>query len=488
MKAYKLVSFALVFYFLIPYLLFLSFLDFNFSVDPQEFFWSFKNSFTQSILAATLVTALSVPLSLGLFHFKGQTYNIFKKLLLVPQILPSFFSILIAFSIWKPFPMGSVGITFVFTLVHLGFAVVLIHAAICEKMGSFPIVGKVFGVKKLKFIIQIFFPVIVKDLISCFLLIFIFCFSSFAIPLVAGGGRDTNIEVLVFEKIYVSQNWSAAWSISVFQGLFLTFLSLLLARDTGETKREFLYSSYLKSDFGFAAIVVYLGVYFGGYTVGLLQALPEFSKVSQFYGDLIQATFNSLSLFFVYGLLSVLMLFVWLFDFANRQKLNFARNLIAASTMLVGFSFYLFFPQSGTWDYFKIPVAMSILVFPVLFKSFLERPLLDLKEQVLTAKVYGLSNFKIVVTVILPQLGAPIAIWFSFLAIWFLSDFATLKALGTQTQTLGLMAQTFLTSYRLSLAYFMSVYIILIWLIVLAVTFLVKGVLRVAHQKFKFEF
>ena len=488
MKAYKLVSYALVFYLLVPYFLFLSFFDFNFNVDLQELLWAFKNSFTQSFLAATFVTSLSVPLSLGLFQFKGRSYETFKKLLLVPQILPSFFSILIAFSIWKPFPLGSVGITFVFTLVHLGFAVVLIHTATRERMGPYPIVAKVFALSRWKFLTKIYFPLIRKDLIACFLLIFIFCFSSFAIPLVAGGGRDTNIEVLVFEKIYISQKWSMAWTISVFQGLFLTFLSLLLVRNSNATKREFLFSQYLHSNFGFGFILIYLAVYFGGYAFGLLQALPDFLKVSLFYSELLTASFYSLSLFFVYVFITFTLVYFWLYDFANRQKLNFGRNLIAASTMMVGFSFYLYFPQSRGWDYFKIPLAMSILVFPVLFKSFLERPLLDLKDQVVTAKVFGISNFKIILKILLPQMSAAISIWFSFLTIWFLSDFATLRALGTQTQTLGLMAESFLTSYRISLAYLMSVYILLVWMMVLVLGFVVKGALRVTYQKFEFKF
>ena len=128
---------------------------------------------------------------------------------------------------------------------------------------------------------------------------------------------------------------------------------------------------------------------------------------------------------------------------------------------------------------------MSILVFPVLFKSFLEKPLIDLKDQVITAQVFGISTHQIVIQVLLRRIQRPIMVWFSFLSIWFLSDFAVLKALGTQTETLGLMAQGFLSGYRLSFAYLLSVYILLVWVVVLALGYFFKEVVRVAHKKFE---
>lgn len=486
--SFHLLNFSLVFYFLIPYVLFFRFFDLTTELDWQEVGWAFKNSFLQSFSTAFLVTACSLPLSGGLFLISPRFYDPVKKLLLLPQILPTIFSILIAFSIWKPFPLGSVGIAFVFTLVHLGFAVVFMHTASVERLRSFPAVAEIYGVGRWVFFRKIFLPILKGDLFSCFLMVFIFCFSSFSIPLVAGGGRGTNLEVLVFEKIFINQNWSSAWSIGVLQSLFLTAMSLLLLRPKAVGKQEFTGGEYLKSGWGYVGVAIYLFIYLAGYGLGVVQALPEVSSFGSFSADIGLATFNTIKFFLLYLLLSFILLYTWLYDFVQNLKLNFANHLIAASTMIVGFSFYLTFPSTSQWDFLKVPIAMSILVFPVLFKSFLEKPLLDLKDQVITARIFGISCHQIVVQILLRRIQTALAVWFAFLSIWFLSDFAVLRALGTQTETLGLMAQGFLSGYRLSLAYLLSVYILLVWVVVLVLGYFAKEVMRVAHKKFKSSF
>lgn len=485
MKASKFLSYSIVFYFLIPYFLFFRFFSFTLNLDYAEWAWAFKNSMIQSFCAAGLIMLFSLPMSMGLFQLPSQFYDLTKKMLLLPQILPSIFSVLIAFSLWKPFPLGTVGISFIFLIVHLGFAVVFVHTATIEKLGSFPGVSEVFGLGHWKFLTKIFLPLLKGELLACFLMIFIFCFSSLSVPLVAGGGRDTNMEILVFEKIFINQDWSSAWTLGVFQSLFLSGLSLLLLRGTAQIKLEFLPSKYLHSNFGFAMVVIYLFLYLAGYGLGIAQSLPEINQFLTFFTEIWKATLNSLLFLVLYLALSLVLLYLWLYDFAQNYKFNFASHLIAASTMIVGFSFYLNFPLSREWDLLKLPLAMSILTFPVLFKSFLEKPLADLKDQVITAQVFGISNHQIVILILMKRIQRPLMVWFSFLAIWFLSDFAVSRALGTQTETLGLMAQGFLSGYRLSLAYLLSVYILLVWSFVLVLFYVGQEVLSVVDQKFR---
>lgn len=488
MKAFSFLRSFLVFYFLVPYLLFLRFFNLDLHLDGSELIWGFKNSFVQSALPALLVTVLAFFLSRGLFQLSGKFYEVVQKLLLLPQILPSIFSILIAFSIWKPFPLGTVGISFIFTLVYLGFATVFLHAATVEKIGSYGVISEIYGLGRFCFFRKVFFPILKQDLLSCFLMIFVFCFSSFSIPLVAGGGRDTNIEVLVYEKIFINQNWPAAWTIGVLQSLFLTGMSFLLLKQSHAVKQEFSYSNYLRSSGGYVALIIYLSIYLGGYFLGVFQALPELSKLLSFLGDIGYATLSSLKFLTFYIGISLGLLYLWLYDFTQNYRLNFANHFIAASTMLVGFAFYLTFPQSKEWDLIKIPFAMSILVFPVLFKSFLEKSVWDLKDQIITARVFGISPNAILWHVVLRRLQTPLMLWFSFLVIWFLSDFAVLRSMGTQTETLGLMTQSFLSGYRLSLAYLMSVYILIVWVVVLVGVYLLKEVLLVAYKKSKSSF
>ena len=128
---------------------------------------------------------------------------------------------------------------------------------------------------------------------------------------------------------------------------------------------------------------------------------------------------------------------------------------------------------------------MSILFFPSLFKLFLQRPIENLQAQLLISKMYGLSKPTIIFEIIFRQIPQKFYLWASLLTIWFVAEYALLKALGVQTPTLGLYSEGFLSSYRLPLSYFMSFYILLYWLLVMGFLFIFQKVLDVAYQKLK---
>ena len=92
-----------------------------------------------------------------------------------------------------------------------------------------------------------------------------------------------------------------------------------------------------------------------------------------------------------------------------------------------------------------------------------------------------------VVDVVLRQIKKPILLWMSFLVVWFLSDFAVQRALGNQSQTVGLLAEGFLSSYRLSLAYLISFYILVFWFVVVVVLYFILEVFHVIYKKFIFK-
>ncbi len=489
MKGFKLLTVCLVFYFLVPYLILFKFLNLNIQIDFSEALWAFKNSLYQSFISAFLVVFAGVPMSLGLFFFQKKWSQILQKLLLIPQILPSLFSALIGFTIWKPFPMGLTGIVLLFFLIHLGFTSVLLNTVTQEKLGSFALLSELYGIKKWRFFLKIYFPLLWQEILIIFLMVFIFCFSSFSIPLIAGGGKGTNLEVLIYEKIFINQNWSAALTLSLLQSLFLAVLSALLIRQKSSEKVEFHLSSYLKSSWGALIILIYLFMYLGGYGLGLSQSVSVLSDFQTYSLEFVAAALNSIYLFFGYlGLMSFLLL-LWILDYVLNLKINFARNLLSFSTVLVGFTFYLLFPQTKFADFFKVPLAMSFLFFPSLFKGFLEKPLLLLKNQIIVARLYQVSLSQIIFSVLMPQLKRPLATAYSFLVIWFLSDFAIMKSLGVQTSTLGQMAESFLSSYRLSHAYLVTLMILIFWAFILLISYFIYFVLRealnVSYKKFK---
>ena len=479
--------YGLVLYFIIPYILFLKFFQVHFQFDYRDFFWGFKNSIIQSGLTASFVTLLSVPLSLGLFRLSSKQLGVVRKLLLIPQILPALFSILIAFSIFKPFPMGTIGIVLVFSLVHLGYSVLKINLAIQEKLGSSCLIADVFGIGSIDFYKQIYFPLLKTDLLTNFVLIFTFCFSSFSIPLVAGGGLGTNLEVLIYEKIFIAQDWSTAWVYSGIQSLFIFFLSWFFLRKKEQAASSFVLTNRLISTWSLLFVLLYLALYLGGYLWGITHALSSLHQLAEFYSDLWQASWVSLKGLMLFLMFCFVLLFLLIFDLVGYRRHSFVSHLISPSTILVSFVFYLLFPQTAGFDTIKMVLAMSILFFPSLYKSFIERPLTQLQDQLLIAEVFGLSKMQMVVDVVLRQIKKPILLWMSFLIVWFLSDFAVQRALGNQSQTVGLLAEGFLSSYRLSLAYLISFYILVFWFVVVAVLYFILEVFHVIYKKFIFK-
>ena len=487
MKAFKncslFLSAVLLAYFLIPYFIFLRYFNLDFNFDYQELWWAFRNSSLQAFFAATIVTLLGIPLSLGLLTLTPRWSAVTRKLLLIPQVLPALFSILIAFSLLEPFPMGTVGIIIIFVFMHLGFAAVLLLAGTQEKLGPFALVSEIFAIRKVSFWSKVYFPLMRGHLLTTYVLIFIFCFASFSVPLVAGGGRGTNLEVLIYEKIFINQNWSIAWSLNLIQSVFIFILSFFILQTSKSSKVDFENSRFLKLKWGIAGLIIYLTLYGGGYLLGLIRSIGSISQLVEFAPELRQATLRSLSILLSFILASILLLVLWIYNLVLNGKQSGARHLLATSTILVGFSFYLIFPNSNAADYLKIVLAMTILYFPVLFRGFLEKPIEQLQSQILTAKIFRLSTSRIVFTIILSQMKRPLFLWLSFLMIWFLSDFAILKSLGIQNMTLGLMAASFLNGYRLSLAYLLSFYIILLWASLLGMFYFAMEVSHVTHSK-----
>ncbi len=467
MKAAKFVSFlfplGLVLFFLLPYILFLPFFTWHFQLEFSEFFWAAKNSIIQAGAAAGLSVIIGSFLSFGVLQLPELYQKIILRVLLLPFVLPVFFSILISFSLLKPFPMGHIGIIFIFTLINLGFSVYQITFALRQRLGSLAWVSEIYGISKFTFTRKVLIPLISSDLKLNFILIFLFCISSLAIPLVAGGGKSTNLEVLIYEKIFVEQNWDAAWFIVLIQSSIIFLLSYFYLSSQSFEEKTFRPHQFLKSKVALSGLFVYLVAYIGGYTLNLFASLSKAATLIEFRSELIQSTINSILILICTLIVTGIILGLWVLDYVENLRHNFVAHLISVSTVLVGFSFYLTFPQSQAFDYLKMPLAFSIIFLPLLFKMFLEKNLDSLKTQIAVAKIYSVSYPKIVLEILFPQLRIPLAGGLSFLFISLISDFAISRSLGTQTLTLGLMAQSFLTSYRLESAYLLSFYILFIW-------------------------
>jgi|GEM_PF-4194032 len=481
---FNLLRFGLLVYFLIPYILFLNYYNFSFAVSLDELFWALKNSFQQSAIAALIVVALSILMSQGLFLLSVKTQGLIVRLLIIPLLLPALYSVLIAFSLINPFPMGTNGVVFLFILINLGFATILTYSAIREKIGNLALISEVYALGRFNFYKKIFFPLLRSDFTGNFFIILIFCLSSFSIPLLVGGSRGVNLEVLIFEKIFIEQNWSTAFGLCLFQAGLIFILSFFSLKNKPHTAAIFSSGGYLKSYCGLLLIAAYLIIYLGGYIVGLTKSFYYTNFIFQYASELWAATLFTSKALAAYLALSFALLFLWLVDYLKNQRFNLAINLISVSTVLVGFSFYLMLPLNSNYDILKITIGASLLFFPALFKLFLQKAIESLQSQIIISQVYGLPQNTIIFEIIFKQISRQLLLWLSFLIIWFTSEYALLRALGVQTKTLGLLTEGLLSSYRLPLSYLMSLYILIYWLLAVAMVYLISRAGYVIYKKF----
>lgn len=483
-KANQALRWILLAYFALPAFLFLFIFKFEPHLDISELVWALKNAVLQAASAALICVVLSIRMALGLFCFSKGLSRWLQRLLLLPQVFPALFTLLIAFTILKPFPMGPIGVVFVYVLINLGLTVLLTYFSIAEKIGDLASVSQVYGLSRFTFLRKVFFPLLWTDLLNHFFLIFIFCLSSFSVPLMAGGGKGTNLEVLIYEKIFIGQDWSGAFTLALLQSAGVFVLGFLFLKRNSHHQAPSTTQSYLRSCAGAVSLLIYLLIYLGGYFVGLAKSLSAFHFFSDFAADLIQSSLFSLASLLCYMIWSLFLLLLWIWDYIAHDKINPAINLLYASTVTVGFSFYLLFPLDKQYDSFKLVFAMSILLFPTMFKLFIEPALLGMKEQIQVAKIFGLKTTYILYDVIFLQLQQrALWGWLSFSVMWFLSDYAVSRAIGLQTQSLGLLSESFLGSYRLSLGYLMSFYIFILSLFAVGVLYLMLRLGDVFYKK-----
>ena len=249
-------------------------------------------------------------------------------------------------------------------------------------------------------------------------------------------------------------------------------------------KKEFTNHRFYFSRWGLLALFLYLAFYLGSYGYAVVNSLPALEGLLVHKDEIATATMNSIFLFIIVLILFFVLLVLWLIDYIFRCKENLAEHLISVSTVLVGFSLYVFFPQNTKADFLKIPSAFLLLFFPALFKIFFSALLNQICQQIVIAKIFQVNIFRIIFRIILPQCKNQLLQSSALLLIWTLGDFAIARALGTQSKTLGLLTETFLSSYRLESAYLISFYILVIWAILSGLIFLVTRGIYGTNKKY----
>jgi thiamine transport system permease protein len=437
---------------------------------------AFLNSFIQSSLVVLLCFFISIVSFRALYSFDLKKRTFVKNLLIAPILLPSIFSILIAMSLIKPFPFGMGGIVVIFFLVHFGYYFVALHEVVEAKIGQQFLVKQVYNIRALNFVRLILFPQIRRDIFNLSIIIFISCFSSLSIPLIASGGRSTNFELFIYETIFIENDWNSAIVLSLIQAsilLCLSFFSKLFKTTTSEISiNEF----GLKSPLSLIFVTSYLFAYYG---VFIFKTIPAFFLVKWASFDYMSFVFslaNSFQLFLILGICFSLLVFCLSFLNYQGRSVGFFKLFLMPSSVIVGFSFYLYFSVgSTTIDLLKMSLGLFVISSFGLFFNFLAPQLRQLRNQILVANIYEIDFLIYSKYILWPQIKSLYVLCLSILLLLSLTDFAIIKAVGSQTETLGTFIFSYLSSYRLEWSYVFCFFTLIIWLIFLKLSEKVTG-------------
>ncbi|MGZ6433304.1 MAG: ABC transporter permease, partial [Pseudobdellovibrionaceae bacterium] len=455
---------ALLFYLVFPFL----FLLFHFYIitlpEWREFLWAFKNSLLQAFFSALFSTGLGVWVALGLICFRKDLHRKFRRFLeilcLLPNFLPPLFTLLSLLNFIDPFPIGIAGVSIAHTMINFGLVAVIFAAVIENKMGPLAELAYIEGAPRGRFLRQVFWPLLRQDLFLLFLFVFTVCFGSFAIPLIVGGGKGTTLEVLIYEKIRLSSNWSEAVVLAVIQSVFMFGISLLAFRGKSASSARPANLRILRSFSGLGVLLLIMTFGFLGYVQGVAEG---FSQISAFYllqSALIWNFLGSLILGTLVGVLSYGSLLVIAYCWPKTWFEKFLSGYVGPSTALCSFAFLIFGANESFWPFIKIPLVFNLLCLSSLYRMGWGGLLQSLKGQIAIARTLGAGATQIFKDILLPQISHRAALLGGVAAVWACGDYSVSRILAHRDLSLAMMTETLMSSYRLGMATVLSLSLI----------------------------
>lgn len=453
-------------------------------LDLDEILWAAGNSFWQAFFSATLSLVLGVWGAAGLLCFSSGLRRrwraLLEVLLLTPNFLPPIFTLLALLNLVDPFPMGRLGIVLVHVALNWGLVAVLLAGLIESKAGAVAELAWLEGVTRRRFVARILFPMLRKDLALMWVFVFALCFASFAVPLVVGGGRGTTLEVLIYERIRLSTDWSQAVAIAALQSIFLFGLAWVAARGRATAVSRKANLSLFCSRTGLLPILASTALLGLGY----LQGLPAgFAQLGEFFvlsGDVGWSLLGSLWTGLATGALCLGLLFATAALVPSPWFEKFLAGFSAPSQALTAFAFLVLSPNEGAWPFVKLPLAFALLSFPLMWRMGWQGSLDSLNRQRAVALTLGIEGRAFLRQIAIPQLASRASTLAGLAAVWATGDFAVSRILAHRDLTLAMMTETLMTGYRLNLATVLSLGLFA----VAAVVFLVlKGAGRVLGRR-----
>jgi ABC-type spermidine/putrescine transport system permease subunit II len=191
------------------------------------------------------------------------------------------------------------------------------------------------------------------------------------------------------------------------------------------------------------SIFVPVVVLLGGWGVGLRHG-AGFADLPWF-----AAWLTTLALGLAVGI-AHLILFIWAaFVSPNAQLSRFLNGYLAPSSVITGFALLLV-PVGAS--FLKLVLALTLISFPLLYRWMVHSALAVLHKQILVARSLGAGWSMVLFEIVWPQAAPSVLRASGLAAVWGAGDFAITGIVGGSLNTIPLMMESLIGSYRLESA------------------------------------
>lgn len=424
--------------------------------DHTELLESLSFTMTQAFLSSLFAMILGSGGALGLISFsQGKLRSGSEVFALLPSLLPPLFVILPFLNIASFFhfePFGLWGIVSVNVLMNLGLTSVVLARVIESKLGPMIELSWIEGASRWKMLQSGVFSYLRTDLVSLSFYLFTLFFASFSIPLILGSSEGITLEVLIYEKIRLSGDWSQAVLLGLLQIFILFFFSFGVRQNfAGKISRQpNLTGLRAPSLLGiplFVSLFLVVGQFFGlargwGYLLNSPVLLAELPLLLG--GTLIVGIGTGLLV------LILLMLVAGLSPHLGLDR--FLVGYTAPSTVLTGFAFLLLGVESWLGIHLSLICGLALLVVPSLYRMLARGLLVVIQNQVIVARLGGAGWWAIFDKIVFPQICRQFWWLAGMSSLWACGDYALSSLVVENNTTLALAIKGYMSSYHLDLA------------------------------------
>lgn len=471
------------------------------------YFWHITwFSFYQALLSTLLSVSLAIPVAYALYrrHFFGKKLllKLFGSTLVLP-VLVAVFGLLAIYGnkgliaeLTRPLSpwlgqyqwpiFGLMGILLAHVFLNLPYSARLLCFALDNIPNNQHLLCVQLGMSPWQKFYRVEWPAMRGQVIQCAGLVFMLCFTSFAVVMILGGGpQSTTIELAIYSAIKFDFDLSygallALWQLILCSGFIVAIhkLSPTLATSIGDKKKIWLICKdgffYRLWDYFWVALVVLLVV---PPLISVINSGLSLKGIELFHDAVFwQALTTSLSIASLSSLLTLLCGFLllttasqWRFNGENHKAERLERIgsliLMTSGIVLATGAFILLqsFTDAFEFGFVIVVVINALMALPYVIKT-LSMPMYMLTKRYQCLCLHlGLRGFRRFIWLEWRALMAPIVQVLVIAFMLSLGDLTVIALFGSQDfQTLPLLLNQLLASYQMQAAGFVAMLLLLL--------------------------